>query len=197
MTYKKKSWLYKKYHVEDKKQEEIADIADVSISTISYWMDKYGIETKQYERIQKEPDNIEEIKEEYNSGASLVEVADGLDVSHPTVRRWLKEAGVETREQYPEGEDNPRWEGGWEPDDEKKKFYASQAWKEKRREVLERDDNKCTQCGSTDDKLAVHHWRPISDGGAKLDMANLATVCQSCHNYLHEKIHFQEHDQTV
>lgn len=30
--------------------------------------------------------------------------------------------------------------------------------------------------------MHVHHIRPISDGGAALDLDNLQTLCHACHN---------------
>jgi 5-methylcytosine-specific restriction endonuclease McrA len=38
----------------------------------------------------------------------------------------------------------------------------------------------CAECG----RLAteVHHMRPIADGGARLEQANLQPLCHACHN---------------
>jgi len=49
-------------------------------------------------------------------------------------------------------------------------------WWSIRKQVLARDNFKCTKCGSTE-KLEIHHKR--SKGGNGLD--NLETLCQKCH----------------
>lgn len=56
-------------------------------------------------------------------------------------------------------------------------------WSEIRQEVLERDEYRCGNCGSTDN-LHVHHIVPLSLGGSNLP-SNLRTLCKSCHQRLH------------
>lgn len=53
-------------------------------------------------------------------------------------------------------------------------------WDDRREHVLERDDYECQRCGATDGELQVHHRMPISEGGGH-ELANLETVCRSCH----------------
>jgi len=55
---------------------------------------------------------------------------------------------------------------------------------------LERDDHKCVKCGSTD-KIDVHHkdgnnWQKIRQL-ANNNLANLITLCHSCHMKLHHR----------
>ncbi len=64
-------------------------------------------------------------------------------------------------------------------------IYDSLRWRAARARTLRRDDNRCTvarllggECSAT---LHVHHIRPVSEGGALYDDANLATVCDSHH----------------
>ena len=45
--------------------------------------------------------------------------------------------------------------------------------------VLDRDDFRCTRCGSTRD-LEVHHIIGAADGGAT-SMENCVTLCHDCH----------------
>lgn len=49
------------------------------------------------------------------------------------------------------------------------------------RAVMERDDNKCAFCGSSD-KLAVDHIYPIVLGGDS-SMDNLQVLCRACNSY--------------
>ena len=53
-------------------------------------------------------------------------------------------------------------------------------WQQQRREALERDNNKCRSCNSTD-HLNVHHIDPHRYSGSH-DLNNLVTLCRSCHS---------------
>lgn len=58
--------------------------------------------------------------------------------------------------------------------------------KSERKEILDRDDNKCRICGNKDN-LEVHHVIPVANGGGKYSK-NLCTLCSSCHfNIAHNK----------
>ena len=80
--------------------------------------------------------------------------------------------------EYWYGEDNPRWKGG------KKNFYGSN-WQEQRRKAIQRDNERCVDCGSVED-LHVHHIIPIKefdeDYESANDLDNLVTLCRGCHN---------------
>jgi 5-methylcytosine-specific restriction endonuclease McrA len=56
------------------------------------------------------------------------------------------------------------------------------AWQRVRKAVRARDGNACRNCGATsgEAKLSVHHLVPASLGGTD-DMANLLTLCSTCH----------------
>jgi len=58
-------------------------------------------------------------------------------------------------------------------------FYRSAEWRAIRKMQLARQP-ECRRCGSRQ-RLQVDHVRPISKGGAKLDLANLQTLCIHCH----------------
>jgi 5-methylcytosine-specific restriction enzyme A len=66
------------------------------------------------------------------------------------------------------------------------KFYQSREWRNKRLEILERD-NHCCQCADCIGKgiltLAntVDHIEPIELGGALLDDDNLQAMSEQCH----------------
>jgi len=62
-------------------------------------------------------------------------------------------------------------------------FYHSSAWKNKRKEIRERD-GCCVWCGKKND-LYVHHMNPISNGGDRLKNTNLITLCPRCHGIAH------------
>ena len=56
----------------------------------------------------------------------------------------------------------------------------SRAWDRVRRAALERDNYRCRACGMPGD-LEVHHIRRLEHGGAPLALANVRTLCRSCH----------------
>lgn len=59
------------------------------------------------------------------------------------------------------------------------KFYHSAAWKRVRKLQLDKEPF-CVECGKTAN--TVDHKKAIKDGGAKLDIGNLQSMCGSCHN---------------
>jgi hypothetical protein len=66
-------------------------------------------------------------------------------------------------------------------------------WKEKRNEILTRDNNKCVIC-NRDEKLQVHHRqyqyiKALKKFKAPWDYENhlLITLCESCHSRGHNK----------
>jgi 5-methylcytosine-specific restriction protein A len=64
------------------------------------------------------------------------------------------------------------------------RFYDLRVWRKLRRLKLERDP-LCEHCRPTGRLVAaahVDHIRPISQGGEPLDLANLASLCASCHS---------------
>lgn len=66
-------------------------------------------------------------------------------------------------------------------------------WQRKRLEIMQRDDFRCTKCGTTND-LNVHHLRYLT--GRKpweYEDADLITLCGRCHKETHEQIE-QEND---
>lgn len=70
-------------------------------------------------------------------------------------------------------------------------YYKTKHWRERRREVLERDNYTCQSCGYVGKEkisyspgaraMVVHHIVDRKDGGTDA-MSNLATMCMPCHN---------------
>jgi 5-methylcytosine-specific restriction protein A len=136
------------------------------------------------------PDNEKLIKLYCEEEMTGYEVAEYFDACTRKIYDWLDNLGIERRDKYKfeEGESNPNWSGGYEPDDEAQKFYSTKEWKNKRSEIIRRDNKQCTQCGGGEN-LEVHHLVPIKEDGRKLNEKNLITVCKSCHNYLHNNVY--------
>ena len=67
---------------------------------------------------------------------------------------------------------------------ESKRFYDSVLWKKVRAQVL-REEPYCRECTAQNVvRLAtvVDHVQRIRAGGSKTDRANLASLCEECHN---------------
>ena len=67
-------------------------------------------------------------------------------------------------------------------------------WQRRRLEIMQRDDFKCTKCGTTND-LNVHHIRYI-DGRKpwEYEDADLVTLCRDCHKATHEEMERKQQD---
>lgn len=68
-------------------------------------------------------------------------------------------------------------------------FYVSTAWKNKRQEIIKRDNNECQICKvlykfvPSDD---VHHIVPMTkDFSKRLENNNLISLCSKCHKDIH------------
>jgi 5-methylcytosine-specific restriction protein A len=69
-------------------------------------------------------------------------------------------------------------------DDESKKFYNSARWRQVRVGKM-RLNPLCEECqrnGQITAGVLVDHIVPWKDGGSKLDLSNLQTLCTACHN---------------
>lgn len=72
---------------------------------------------------------------------------------------------------------------------DKTKFRSSQQWKNKRAEILLRDNNCCKICGNNT-KLQVHHIYSLdSYPELKLENSNLITLCTNCHHDVHNQVY--------
>ena len=90
----------------------------------------------------------------------------------PTIKKtekrpWMPERGVQ--------------EGRLHPNN---KFYQSTAWRELRALKIEQSPicEECQRRGITTLAQVVDHIVPINEGGARLDMDNLQSLCNPCHN---------------
>ena len=69
--------------------------------------------------------------------------------------------------------------------------YRDQRWKDRRLEILERDEFSCIACGDGDCVLHVHHRYYVS-GRMPWEYPDnaLATLCESCHAATKKSGHF-------
>lgn len=60
-------------------------------------------------------------------------------------------------------------------------FITSPQWRKLRKQILVRDGNACTNCGSQS-SLTVHHLISVrTDPSSALDPDNCITLCRRCH----------------
>ena len=70
------------------------------------------------------------------------------------------------------------------------KKYKDMRWRRLRLTALQRDKYLCTECkryGRTTPATMVHHINP-SDASRFLDLANLTSLCDACHNGMHNRM---------
>jgi 5-methylcytosine-specific restriction endonuclease McrA len=67
---------------------------------------------------------------------------------------------------------------------DEREILSGYRYEQRRREILRRDDFRCVLCGSPHE-VAVHHRRKRSLGRDDR-VANLVTLCASCHRAEHE-----------
>jgi len=70
--------------------------------------------------------------------------------------------------------------------------YKDKRWKHKRENVLKRDLYLCRQCkryGKDTQATMVHHIKPMDNNPELyLDSLNLLSLCNSCHNEMHDRV---------
>ena len=76
---------------------------------------------------------------------------------------------------------------------ERREVYGTERWKRLRKRVLDAFNWRCSDCGRPG-RLEVHHRKPIKDGGAVWDPANLKPLCGDCHRAQHVQISPNESD---
>lgn len=76
------------------------------------------------------------------------------------------------------------------------KFYKNKDWLIKRAEALKRDNNECQMCkanGKVTIAQCVHHKKHLKDHPElALDINNLKSLCNACHNSVHPEKQFKQ-----
>lgn len=71
-------------------------------------------------------------------------------------------------------------------------FYRSTDWRKLRKKAIERDNNECQICKKkkkVSKAECVHHIKEIKEyPDEALKLKNLTSLCNLCHNEIHEKI---------
>lgn len=71
-------------------------------------------------------------------------------------------------------------------------FYKTTAWRKKRPRILRRDEYRCQECkryGKNREAQTVHHINPLRERpDLKLVSWNLVSLCNKCHEKMHDRI---------
>lgn len=156
--------------------------------------------------------NKQQVIELYESGLSCNQIARQLNCSKFPVLQALKDTPKRNVGSYPHcrnknqtGKNNPYWKGGIKS--VYNRFRDLTDYWNWRKSVLDRDENKCTKCGSNK-KLHAHHKiflktlikqycinKTIEDLTIEdlknpffYDVDNGLTLCENCHKKWH-KLH--------
>lgn len=75
-------------------------------------------------------------------------------------------------------------------------FYTSWTWRKKRKQILSRDNHECQECkkkGKFNKADTVHHIKELKEH-PELGLIdnNLISLCNVCHNIIHERFAGQE-----
>jgi 5-methylcytosine-specific restriction protein A len=114
--------------------------------------------------------------ESYKRSGHLIEKTEHNICSDECFSEWWSE------QQRGSGNTSYKTEGGKAGIAVVRRSIGDIAWDRRARQVRERDNHTCQQCGKQPDDrvLDVHHIVPIASGGTSAP-ANLIALCRSCH----------------
>lgn len=150
-------WLDEQYTNLGRSTGDIARDAGCTDAAILFWLSKYGIRRR----------SISEARALKKWGAS--------GATNPMFGR--------------RGATNPRYVDGSAP--ERQRLYVQSEGKAFLRAILKRDGYRCRRCNAPHtggNRLHVHHVKPwAGNPDLRFDAANVATLCYSCHRWVHSK----------
>jgi len=214
-TYKDEAYLRQEYTDKERSLSDLADEHDVTIETIRYWLKKFDIPRRSRGgpsgedhyawkggkvelecevcgaafKVKPFRKDTAEVCSRQCHGKRLEDAYSGEGNPQYGVRGEDNATYGRTGEAHPmygvRGEDNPNYTGGG--------WRDSADWADARAEAMSRDNGRCVECGLTNTEhvqkykheLHVHHIEKPEDGGSKYDLANLRTLCASCHHATH------------
>jgi len=97
MGYKDPEWLAEKY--QEHTQEEIAEMCGVSRTTITRWMQKHSLETRDgWQQADGQYKDPEWLRQKYvDERCSLKDIGDEFGVSKETIKYWIKKHNIPLR----------------------------------------------------------------------------------------------------
>jgi len=218
--YKDEGWLRTEYVEKGRDGTDIADQFDVHHQNIYYYLDKFDIERRsrgfsggedhpnyqdakeEYEcpwcgvAFRKRPSDVQNVKRGPYCSRECADAHKSEYMSGEGNHQYGNEgvgglAGEDNAMFGVRGEDHPNWKGGYE-----QSWRQDAEWYNARRKALERDGERCVDCGMErethkhhfDRDLEVHHVTPVSEDGEKFDLDNLVSLCIPCHKKRHREL---------
>ena len=84
------------------------------------------------------------------------------------------------------GKKNPNYKGGVTPI--RQTIYSRIPWKEIAKKVKERANGHCERCGMSNNRLHIHHIKPLKNGNEIVcHIDDLIVLCPKCHGFIHSK----------
>lgn len=204
----------KALYAQGRSLRDIADLFGVGANTVKRILLASEVTLRDKNQSEKDKNgwwqNYEFLYEEYiNQRKSTSEIGKEVHASSGTVHTWLLKFQIPTRPVGGEykrgttmsvdsrrkmsaaksgkytGANNPNWKGAKVSDAvRERRSYEAKIW---RAACLERDDFKCTVCGSAEN-LHVHHVLEFADyPDRRWDINNGKTLCVFCHEKVHRR----------
>jgi Pyruvate/2-oxoacid:ferredoxin oxidoreductase delta subunit len=200
--YKEKNWLYSQYVEDEKSTVQISDVCDVSPGTISYWLKKLEINSRDLSESLEGRKLSEESKEKISKSVSehLEENGHPFEGEEHTdeAKKIMseKQSGEnnnlynQERPEFAEqmtGPDNPSWKGGIT---QQMDFRKSNKWQTFSTEKKEEANWTCENCSAhgSESEIHTHHAKPVSSGGEMYDNTFIV-LCKECHKTNYEFWH--------
>lgn len=137
--YKEKNWLYTQYVDNKKSTVQISEICNVSPGTISYWLEKFEINSR-----------------------NLSESLEGRELSDESKNKIAESVSEHLEENGHPFEGETQTDEAKEIMSEKQSGENNNLYNESRPEFAE-------QMTGSESEIHTHHAKPVSSGGAKYD----------------------------
>lgn len=152
-----KEWLETEYTTNQRSSADIASQAGCEDTNIQFWLAKHGIPRR----------TVSQVRALKHWGS--------VGIANPMFGKT--------------GALNPNYVDGSSP--ERQRAYAQAQGRAFLKAVYARDGFQCVRCSSpkTGPKsLHAHHIKPWAGNPTlRFDLANVVTLCRSCHNWVHSK----------
>lgn len=201
VIYKDKRWLIDKYINEKLSMQVIADLCDVAVPTIFYWLKKFEIPSRlrgEYLKGKKVKPFTEEHKRKLSEAAKGRKRSEAFILKQIQSRKGYKHSD-ETKRKISEGQkgnkrskehgqriskrqmgmNNPNWKGGGTF-----ALYCYLFNNVKKEEIRNRDNRVCQLCGKSEilngERLSVHHIDNDKMQGCAGRKWYLVSLCRCC-----------------
>lgn len=194
------AWVRRQHHELGKSVPEIAETVGCSGNAVRNALSRHDIDLRSKYVLNDRTKEMLESEETlrylyFDRDLSQSEIAQRVGCQQMAVSNRFNKFDIQPKPQgwHQIGEDNHNWLPPEEMADPR--GYGSVEWRKKRKECLEKYDNRCLRCDITTDEhksehgfgLDAHHIRPADEFDSREEadrIDNLVALCRSCHNKL-------------